>query len=66
VQPQDEWVVLVHGEAVLRVAGESVALASGDHLFLPARVPHSVERVSAGAIWLAVHVHPQPAAKPAS
>lgn len=59
VQAQDEWVVLVQGEAVLQVAGESVALKAGDHLFLPARLPHSVERVSAGAIWLAVHLHPE-------
>lgn len=59
VQPQDEWVVLVQGEATLHVAGESIALKAGDHLFLPAGVPHTVERVSAGAIWLAVHLYPQ-------
>jgi cupin 2 domain-containing protein len=58
VQSQDEWVLLVQGEAVLKVADEDVALASGDHLFLLAGVPHSLERVSPGAIWLAVHVHP--------
>jgi cupin 2 domain-containing protein len=58
VQPQDEWVLLVQGEATLRVAGESVELKSGDHLFLPANVPHTVERVSHGAIWLAVHPLP--------
>lgn len=57
VQSQDEWVVLLQGEAVLDVAGESVVLATGDHLFLPAGTPHTVERVSQGAIWLAVHVH---------
>jgi len=59
VQPQDEWVLLVQGEAMLQVAGESVSLKSGDYLFLPAREPHSLERVSAGAIWLAVHLHPE-------
>jgi len=59
VQPQDEWVVLVQGDAALKVAGESIALKSGDHLFLPAGVPHSLERVSTGAIWLAVHLHPE-------
>jgi cupin 2 domain-containing protein len=59
VQTQDEWVVLVQGEALLEVAGEAVALAAGDHLFLPAGVPHRVERVSDGAIWLAVHLHPE-------
>jgi len=60
LQPQDEWVVLVQGEAVLRVEDRSMNLAAGDHVFLPAGVAHTVERVSAGAIWLAVHLHPQP------
>lgn len=59
IQAQDEWVALLQGEAVLRVAGESVALKSGDYLFLPAGTPHTVERVSEGAIWLAVHLHPE-------
>jgi uncharacterized protein (TIGR02246 family) len=62
VQPHDEWVVLVQGEATLRVAGESVELKSGDYLFLPAGTPHTVERVSQRAIWLVVHLHPQQAA----
>lgn len=61
VQPQDEWVVLVRGEASLSVDGRAVELREGDHLFLPARVPHTLTRVSEGAIWLAVHLHPEPA-----
>ena len=64
VQRQDEWVLLVQGEAVLRVAGEPVSLKPGDYLFLPAGVPHTVERASEGAMWLAVHLHPAPAAMP--
>ena len=62
VEAQDEWVVLLRGEAELRVAGESITFAPGDHLFLPAGTPHSVERASAGALWLAVHLHPEPIA----
>ena len=58
IQAHDEWVLLVQGEAVLQVAGESISLKSGDYLFLPAGVPHTVERTSEGAMWLAVHVHP--------
>jgi cupin 2 domain-containing protein len=58
VQPHDEWVILVTGEAVVRVAGESRTLTSGDYLFLPAGVPHTVERTSHGTLWLAVHLHP--------
>ena len=60
VQPHDEWVILIKGQAVLQVAGESITLTPGDHLFLPARVPHTVERTSHGAMWLAVHLHSDP------
>jgi len=57
VQPQDEWVVLLQGTADLKVNGEPVSLKSGDYLFLPAGLPHTVKRVSQGALWLAVHLH---------
>ncbi len=59
VQAQDEWVLLVQGKAVLQLAGESISLKAGDHLFLPAGVPHAVLRTSEGAMWLAVHLHPE-------
>lgn len=57
VQSQDEWVLLVRGEAEMEVAGESVALKAGDHLFLPAGTAHIVTSASEGAMWLAVHLH---------
>ena len=57
VQQQDEWVVLLTGEATLDVAGSKVALKAGDYLFLPAGTPHMVRQVSDGALWLAVHLH---------
>lgn len=58
VQTQDEWVLLVQGDALMHVAGKPVSLKPGDHLFLPAGVPHSVERTSDGTMWLAIHLHP--------
>jgi len=58
VQTQDEWVLLVQGSATLDVAGVPHLLHAGDHLFLPARTPHTVSAVSDGALWLAVHLHP--------
>lgn len=57
LQEQDEWVLLLTGEATLEVAGRKVPLKAGDYLFLPARTPHTVQRVSDGALWLAVHLH---------
>lgn len=58
VQAQDEWVLLVQGEAEMLVGGRPVSLKPGDHLFLPAGTPHSVERTADGTLWLAVHLHP--------
>jgi cupin 2 domain-containing protein len=58
VQAQDEWVLLVQGEALLTVAGQAVPLKAGDHLFIQAGVPHTVERTAEGTVWLAVHLHP--------
>jgi cupin 2 domain-containing protein len=57
LQPQDEWVVLLQGTATLSVADSRFELRAGDYLFLPAGVAHRVEQVSAGALWLAVHLH---------
>ena len=57
VQAQDEWVLLVHGSAVLDIDGQATALKAGDYVFLPAGTPHTVLRVSAGAMWLALHLH---------
>ena len=56
-QDQDEWVAMIQGEATLEVAGTPHELHSGDYLFLPAGTPHTVRRVSEGALWLAVHLH---------
>jgi cupin 2 domain-containing protein len=57
VQPQDEWVAVLQGDATLDVDGILHDLRSGDCLFLPAGTPHTVKRVSEGTIWLAIHLH---------
>lgn len=57
VQEQDEWVVLLRGQAELEVDGNRVPLREGDYVFLPATTPHTVLSVSEGALWLAVHIH---------
>lgn len=56
-QDWDEWVVLLRGEAELRMAsGASQQLRAGDYLLIPRGVKHRVESTSADALWLAVHV----------
>lgn len=61
-QPQDEWVLLVKGSAVLEVADQPpITLKAGDHVAIPAHVRHRVASTSADALWLAVHFKPEEA-----
>lgn len=57
-QEQDEWVMLVRGQALLLIEGrdEALEMKAGDHVELPAMLKHRVESVSENAFWLAVHV----------
>lgn len=56
-QPEDEWVCLLMGCATLYFeGGESLVLAAGDWLVIPAHVRHRVIATSDPAIWLAVFV----------
>ena len=57
-QETDEWVLLVKGSAVLRFAdGRVVPLAEGDHILIPRRLRHRVERTDpeGDTVWIAVH-----------
>lgn len=57
-QKQDEWVVLMQGEATIAYSnGPSAHLKAGDYVFIPAHVKHRVEYTSADppCIWLAIH-----------
>jgi cupin 2 domain-containing protein len=55
-QSQDEWVLLLRGNAEMRVAGQTVVLREGDYVRIPAHTPHEVCSTSEDALWLAVHV----------
>lgn len=57
-QPWDEWVLLLQGDATLDLDGEPVQLAAGDHLLIPAGLPHRVLATSdePRCLWLAVHL----------
>ena len=58
-QPQDEWVILLKGNARLRIDGqdEFVRLQPGDYIHLPAHLKHRVEWTDpeADTVWLALH-----------
>ena len=55
-QDEDEWVVLLEGEATLLVDGVKKELKRGDSLFIPAHTPHTVLRTQNGTLWLAIHI----------
>lgn len=60
-QAEHEWVVLLSGDALLRIAGEDVPLSAGEWLFLPAGLEHELVETTPGARWLAVFFEPKPA-----
>jgi len=60
-QPDDEWVLVVRGDAVVAFAdGRRVAMRAGDWLTIPARCRHRVASTGADTVWLAVHAAAAP------
>lgn len=58
-QAQDEWVMLLQGEAsILFEEGEEVHLKSGDYILIKAHQKHRVSKVSSQevCVWLAVYL----------
>jgi len=54
-QDEDEWVVLIEGEAELLFIDKSrVRLHKGEYLFIPKKKKHKVVYTSSPAIWLAI------------
>ena len=57
-QKQDEWVILLQGQAIISYEdGREVLLTVGDYLLIVAHEKHRVEETSADppCIWLAIH-----------
>lgn len=57
-QDENEWVLLLQGEAALQLEGQTdpITLRPGDHLLLPARCRHRVAWTATGTdtVWLAL------------
>ncbi|MDY7021821.1 MAG: cupin domain-containing protein [Cyanobacteriota bacterium] len=61
-QEQDEWVMVLQGEAILSDSeGSEIQLKAGDYLLIPAHQKHRVEYTSTNppCIWLAIHANLQ-------
>lgn len=53
-QDEDEWVVLIEGEAVLEIKGVKHHLQKGESCYLPKHTQHRVLSTSKDALWLGV------------
>ena len=56
IQEEDEWLVLLEGEATLLLDQKEITLTKGDTLFIPSKTPHRVLRTKSGTLWLTVHI----------
>ena len=56
IQEEDEWLVLLKGEATLLIDNKEKVLSKGETLFIQAKVPHSVLKTCDGTVWLTVHI----------
>jgi cupin 2 domain-containing protein len=56
IQDEDEWVIVLRGEAVLQIEGTQKRLIKGDTLLIPAKTPHTVLSTQQGTLWLAIHI----------
>jgi cupin 2 domain-containing protein len=56
-QDEDEWVMVVRGEATLEFeGGELVRMKEGDYVTIPRHVKHRVHQTVPDTIWLAVRM----------
>ncbi len=55
-QVEDEWVIVLEGEATLVVNDKKRHLCKGDSLFIPAQTKHRILTTKSGTLWLAVHI----------
>ena len=56
IQDEDEWLVLLEGEATLLINNEEKRLTKGEILFIPAKVAHKILKTKNGTVWLTVHI----------
>lgn len=53
-QEEDEWVLLLIGEASLQIGDQRLNLIRGDYCFIPRHTEHRVLSTSEDALWLGI------------
>ncbi|SHO80723.1 Uncharacterized conserved protein [hydrothermal vent metagenome] len=56
IQEEDEWVLIIEGEATIIMNNQKYNLIKGDTLFIPSKTKHIIENVKSATIWLAIHI----------
>ena len=56
IQKEDEWLIVLEGEATLLIENKEKVLTEGDTLFISSKTPHSVLNTQNGTVWLTVHI----------
>lgn len=56
IQEEDEWLVVLEGQATLLLNDEKKTLIKGDTLFIPSKTLHRVLSTQSGTVWLTVHI----------
>ena len=56
-QEEDEWLVLLEGEAILFINNQEKQLKKGETFFIPSQTPHKVLKTKDGTAWLTVHIY---------
>jgi cupin 2 domain-containing protein len=60
-QDEDEWVIVLHGRAVLDVEDERIHLEPGDWVLLPAHTGHRLVETEPATSWVTVTSRTPPA-----
>ncbi len=56
LQDEDEWALVVQGEASLKIGDREITLKSGDSIFIPAKTPHKILSMKQHTLWLTIHI----------
>ena len=55
-QNEDEFVLILEGEATLEINEEKKLLKKGEYIFLPAHTKHKILSVKQNTHWLAIYI----------
>ena len=56
IQAHDEWVLIIDGNAKLKLENKEISLQKGESLLIPANTKHWVTYTHNPTIWLAIHI----------